>query len=206
MSRPSDRLVPDWLPPVVCAAFGTAIVVVLTLRARANEAKTPVRGVDASNTLQIPCSVCQKQMVVPPGDLVPLQPVEVALCVRALPKLSGRKLAEYTCPYCDAAHCFAVDKRTPEWVGANLYSPQTKGTRCLNCSKPLKIAPWGEAAYAGRLQEAPLQPDYGLVCSKCNAVVCVQCTVDATRNRTKDGSFVCPRCFRAPVDRTYHPL
>lgn len=197
---------PDWIPPLVCAAIGTSVVIVLTLRARARESATGVRAVYASNTVQQECNVCQKQMVIPPSGLVPIQSVEMALCVRAIPRLSGRKLAEYICPHCEASHCFTVDKKTPEWVGVNLYSPQTKGTRCLNCSKPLKVAPWGEGAYDKRLQEAPLQPDYGLVCSKCNAVVCVQCTVDATRNRTKDGSFVCPRCFRSPVDRTYHPI
>ena len=196
----------DLIPPLVCAAIGTVIVIVLTMRAKAQQTSKTVRGVYATNTVEQQCNVCQKQMVIPAADLVPLQSVEMALCVRTMPALMGRKLAEYTCPYCEAVHCFTVDKRTPEWVGANLYSPQTKGTRCLNCSKPLKIAPWGEGAYNKRLQEAPLQPDYGLVCSKCDAVVCVACTVDATRNRTKDGTFVCPRCFRPYVDRTYHPI
>ncbi|HRI88413.1 MAG TPA: hypothetical protein PLJ47_06095 [Candidatus Hydrogenedentes bacterium] len=198
--------IPDWLPPLVCAAIGTAIVVVMTLRARANEAQHGVRAVVARDTAQLACTICQKQMVIPAEDLKPLQGVEMALCVRDNPALAGRKLAEYTCPYCEATHVFAVDKRAPEWVGANMFSPQSKGTRCLNCSKPLRTAPWGEGAYDKRLNEAPLQPDYGLQCSKCNAVVCVACTLDATRNRTKDGSFVCPRCFRSPVDRTYHPI
>lgn len=196
----------DLVPPLVCAAIGTAIVIVLTMRAKAQSSSKTVRGVYATNTVEQQCNVCQKQMVIPAADLVPLQSVEMALCVRSIPALMGRKMAEYTCPYCEAVHCFTVDKRTPEWVGANLYSPQTKGTRCLNCSKPLKVAPWGEGAYNKRLQEAPLQPDYGLVCSKCDAVVCVACSVDATRNRTKDGTFVCPRCFRPSVDRTYHPI
>ncbi|MCC6155650.1 MAG: hypothetical protein IT367_17905 [Candidatus Hydrogenedentes bacterium] len=196
----------DLIPPLICAAIGTVIVIVLTMRAKAQQTSKTVRGVYATNTVEQQCNVCQKQMVIPAADLVPLQSVEMALCVRAIPALMGRKMAEYSCPYCEAVHCFTVDKRTPEWVGANLYSPQTKGTRCLNCSKPLKIAPWGEGAYDKRLQEAPLQPDYGLVCSKCDAVVCVACSVDATRNRTKDGTFMCPRCFRPYVDRTYHPI
>lgn len=196
----------DLIPPLICAAIGTVIVIVLTMRAKAQQTSKTVRGVYATNTVEQQCKVCQKQMVIPAADLVPLQSVEMALCVRAIPALMGRKMAEYSCPYCEAVHCFTVDKRTPEWVGANLYSPQTKGTRCLNCSKPLKIAPWGEGAYDKRLQEAPLQPDYGLVCSKCDAVVCVACSVDATRNRTKDGTFMCPRCFRPYVDRTYHPI
>ncbi|MDZ4859586.1 MAG: hypothetical protein SGI88_11445 [Candidatus Hydrogenedentes bacterium] len=197
--------IPDWLPPLLCAIIGTAIVLVLTKRARAAEGKN-YQAVHARNTVELSCSNCQKQMVVTAAELQPLQSVEIGLSVRDNPSLAGRKLAEYTCPYCDAIHCFTVDKRTPEWVGANLYSPQTKGTRCLNCSKPLRTAPWGEGAYNKRLNEAPLQPDYGLQCSRCNAVVCVQCTIDATRNRTKDGSFICPRCFRSPVDRTYHPV
>ncbi len=196
----------DFIPPLICAAIGTAIVIVLTLRAKAQESSKTVRSVYATNTVEQQCNICQKQMVIPAADLVPLQSVEMALCVRAIPALMGRKMAEYNCPYCEAVHCFTVDKRTPEWVGVNLYSPQAKGTRCLNCSKPLKVAPWGEGAYNKRLQEAPLQPDYGLVCSKCDAVVCVACSVDSTRNRTKDGTLVCPRCFRPSVDRTYHPI
>lgn len=197
---------PDWIPPLVCAAIGTAVVVALTLRARANETAASTRGVYATNSIQQPCSVCQKQMVIPPEALVPLKSVEMALCVRIVPALNGRKLAEYTCPYCEAVHCFTVDTRTPEWIGANLYSPQTKGTRCLNCSRPLKVAPWGEGAYDKRLPEAPLQPDYGLECSKCGAVVCVQCTVDATRGGPTDGAYKCPRCFRLGVDKTFHPI
>jgi hypothetical protein len=196
----------DLIAALVCAGIGTAVVIFLTARARANESKGSVRAIFATNSVQQQCNVCQKQMVIAPEQMTPLQSVEMALCVRAVPQLNGRKLAEYTCPYCDAVHCFTVDKRTPEWIGANLYSPQTKGTRCLNCSKPLRVAPWREGAYDKRLQEAPLQPDYGLLCSRCDAVVCVECTLDATRNRTKDGSFICPRCFRSPVERTYHPI
>lgn len=197
---------PELIPPLICAIVGTAIVVVLTMRAKANAGKPATQPMTAQNVVRTSCPTCQRSLTIAPGDLQLLRGVELALCVRDNPKLGGRQLAEHICPHCEATLIFAVDVRTPEFVGANMFSPQTKGTRCLNCGKALRVAPWGEAAYYKRLHEAPLEPDYGLVCSKCNAVVCVACTIDATRNRTKDGSFVCPRCFRSPVDRTFHPV
>ncbi len=165
-----------------------------------------MQGFTARNAVDVTCSHCQKQMHITTAELRPMLAVAVGLSVRDNPSLAGRKLAEYTCPHCDTEHIFTVDKRTPEWISANSFSPQRKGTRCLNCSKPLRTPPWGEGAYDKRLKEAPLEPDYGLQCSKCDAIVCVQCTINATKNRTKDGSFVCPRCFRSPVERTFHPV
>lgn len=198
--------IPSWLPPLACAGIGTAIVLLLTARARAKERRAKTAHVVRGATIQMTCGMCHKQLVIPAPDMRLLTNVEMALSVRVLPELTGRKLAEYVCPYCEASHCFAVDRRKPEWVGVNLYSPHTKAARCLDCGKVLRTPPWAPGTYDGRLRDAPyLDPDYGLVCSRCQAVVCVDCTVKATRNRTKDGSFVCPRCARTPVDRTFHP-
>ena len=156
--------------------------------------------------LEMPCTVCQKPLISEQGELRALQGAEVGLVVRSKPEAVGRMIAEYVCPYCEAAHCFLVDARPPRWLGANFSQPQTKTTHCFECRKPLRTPPWPEHAYDGRLEEAPhLPPDLGLVCGRCQAVCCVACCTAATKHRTPDGSLLCPRCFRGPVDRVFHP-
>ena len=190
---------------IATAAAGTGIVVTWALRSRP-AASGGVSGRPGRNALQMPCTSCNRPLMIGREELVPLSKPEVALCVRVKPELTGKNLAEYVCPYCEASHCLSVTKRGLEWVGANLYSPHRGAARCMDCGKFLRTPPWPKGTYDGRLQEAPnLLPDHGLVCSKCQAIVCVDCTQRATRNRTKDGTFVCPRCFRSPVDKTYHP-
>ena len=192
---------------LVCATIavvGSGLVVWYAMSAR--DGRGGPRRRSSAGALDFTCTHCNKPLVVGKADLVELSKPEMALCVRAKPDLTGRPLAEYVCPYCEASHCFAVEGRRMVWVGVNLYSPHTGSARCMDCGKALRTPPWPPGTYDGRLKEAPaLQPDYGLVCSKCHAVVCVACTQLATRGRTKDGSFVCPRCQRSPVDKTYHP-
>ena len=190
---------------VVIGIAGTIVVLLLTFRAWQRN-KDVLSGVSKTGALEMVCSTCRRQLIIHPHQLVTLSSPEMALCVRIQPNLRGRRLAEFVCPYCEASHAFAVDKRTPEWFGANLYSPQAKTSTCMECGKPLRKAPWPPMYYDGRLNEAPeLHADLGLVCSRCQAVTCVSCVKDATRKRTKDGSFVCPRCQRAPVNRVFHP-
>jgi len=192
---------------LVCAAIavvGSGLVVWYALRAR--EGREGSRGGRPGKAFDFTCTYCSKPLVVSKADLAELSRPEVALCVRANPDLAGKELSEYVCPYCEASHCFTREGRRIAWVGANLYSPHAGRARCMDCGKPLRTPPWPPGTYDGRLNEAPaLQPDYGLVCSKCHAVVCFGCTQLATRGRTKDGSYVCPRCQRSPVDKTYHP-
>lgn len=185
---------------------GAVVVLALTVRAwlRSRDGVATRRSPTAP--FEMECSTCHRRMVIHPNQLVSLSGPEMALCVRVKPDLRGRKLAEFVCPYCDASHAFVLDRRPPEWIGANLYSPQTKTSTCMECGKPLRKAPWPPMLYDGRLHEAPeLHPDLGLVCSRCQAVTCVSCVKNATRNRTKDGSLVCPRCQRTPVNRVFHP-
>ncbi len=191
----------------VCTALfaaGSGLVVWYALSAREMGGNRRPRA--SGGALEHACSSCNKPLVVAKAELVELSRPEIALVVRVRPDLTGQKLAEYVCPYCEASHCYLMERNRIEWVGVNLYSPHTTSTRCMDCGKPLRTPPWPPGTYDGRLNEAPaLQPDYGLVCSKCHAVVCYACTMLATRGRTKDGSFVCPRCQRSPVDKTYHP-
>jgi hypothetical protein len=192
---------------LVCTAIlvvGSGLVAWYALSAHEAGGRSGRHG--RGDAIDYSCASCNKPLVIGKTDLTELSRPEMALAVRVRSDLTGRKLAEYVCPYCEASHCFAVDGRRIEWVGVNMYSPHTTSARCMDCGKTLRTPPWPAGTYDGRLNEAPsLQPDYGLICSKCHAVVCFACTQLATRGRTKDGSFVCPRCQRSPVDRSYHP-
>ncbi|MBX7255798.1 MAG: hypothetical protein K1Y02_05515 [Candidatus Hydrogenedentes bacterium] len=191
---------------VIIGIAGTVVVLALTLRAWMRSKEGSTRGGGPTSSFEMECNTCHRHLVIHPHQLVTLSGPEMALCVRVKPELRGRKMAEFVCPYCEASHAFLMDRRPPEWIGANLYSPQVKTSTCMECSKPLRKAPWPPMLYDGRLNEAPeLHADLGLVCSRCQAVVCVACVKNATRNRTKDGSLVCPRCHRTPVNRVFHP-
>ena len=159
-----------------------------------------------SKTMEHPCENCGRTMIFAPGDLSPLSPSEVGLVVRTAPKWLGRKLAEIDCPYCGASHCFAVDRKPIQLAGCDLYTPQTGAGRCVDCRTPLGTPPWAAGTYDGRFEEVPeLRPNFGLVCERCQAVCCVACCQKATRGRTKDGSLLCPRCFRGPLAKIYTP-
>lgn len=199
----TDNL-PQWAIPAA-AGFGACLVVVLlilVLRARPKSPKKrALRG-----SFQLTCNVCQHELVIETQDLQLLVGTDIGLAVRAIPKIVGRKLADYTCPYCEADHCFAIESGKPEWVGVNLYSPQSAGSQCLDCRKPLRRPPWPKGQYKGRPLEAPNpSPDYGMVCARCDSVCCVACVKKATRNRTTDGTLLCPRCHRSPVDEYFYP-
>jgi len=197
------------LPPWV--AVGTLAFAVLGLGAVFGMAWRTARWKQhgpqtAVGAIHMACTVCQKELVFHRDILVLLTPPERALAVRVKPELVGRKLAEYVCPHCEAAHCFIVDGRRPEWVAANLYEPQTTSAHCMECHKPLRTPPWPPGEYDGRLEQAPaLAPDYGLVCSRCQAVCCVACCANLARIRSKETKWMCPRCFRYPVDTLFYP-
>ncbi len=194
---------PEWAIPAA-AGFGACLVLVLLIvgvRARPKSTKRPAQR----GSFELICNNCQHKLVISMQDMRPLEGSEIGLAVRAIPQIVGRKLADYVCPYCEADHCFAIESGRPEWVGANLYSPQKQGSQCMECRKYLQRPPWPKGQYKGRVLEAPdVSPDYGLVCSRCGATCCVACVKDATRNRTKDGSLLCPRCHRSPVDEYYY--
>jgi hypothetical protein len=168
--------------------------------ARKKRSKKPPRVFDLS------CSACHREMVIHPEELATMSPAEQALVVSARPGMVGRPLSEFRCPYCEAAHCFAMDVQPPEWLGANFNVPQARADHCFECGGLLRTPEWVTGAYDAKLAEVPvLHPDYGLVCRYCRAVACVACCERITLKRTPDGSLACPRCFRYPMDRFYHP-
>lgn len=190
-----------WLPPVIVAAVGTAIVAWMALRM--------ARGTRLLSGKPLPfemeCSECCKAMVVAVEQVRELSPSERGLVVRDYPHVAGRPLGEYLCPHCQAAHCFATDTPVLEWIAANCYSPQTKTGRCLECRKMLRTPPWPRGAYDGRLRDAPrMEPDYGLQCPYCKSVVCIACAERVGHGRDQDAAYTCPRCRRKPISTMYH--
>lgn len=193
----------------LCVVFGGLMVLVMKLvsllRRPGKAAQTPPA---ARNAVQMECTVCHRELVFGPAELSPLTPVEAALCVRSKPGITGRKLAEYVCPYCEAAHCFGVDVSPPEWLGVNFYQPQGVLGHCYECKQPLRNPVWPSGKYDHRIKEVPeLAPEHGLICSRCGAVCCVSCCRQYTACRAEKTAedYLCPRCGRGPIDTFYHP-
>ncbi|MBI5095300.1 MAG: hypothetical protein HZB26_23055 [Candidatus Hydrogenedentes bacterium] len=195
-----------WIAPVTIAFAIVGALLVLWLTSRTRRVEKRAGGEQRDGTLQMACTVCQKEMVVHRNGMAPLSGPECALVARTFPKSVGRKLGEHLCPYCESSHYFLLDGKHMEWLGANLYSPQTNTSLCMECRRPLRKPPWPAGAFDGRIQEAPaLAPEFGLVCERCGAVCCVECCTKATRNRSKNGAYHCPRCARADVKKIFHP-
>lgn len=153
---------------------------------------------------QFTCTECGRETAFSKQATTALESAERGMIMRALPSVTSRKLVSFDCPHCKATHYFAMDKRTPQWLGADLFSPQKGGARCQECRKPFRQPTWDASQYAGRLCDAPdMRIDYGLVCARCGSHVCVECANAVTREKQPDGSLKCPRCGRFPVDRFY---
>lgn len=192
-----------WVAVSVFSLIVVAGLVAVWRRSRASGG----RSLGRDSVLSMECTTCGNPLIVSSAQLTRLSYVEMGLVVRSLPKLVGQPLGEYICPHCRSSHCFVIGAKKIEYAGANLYSPEELTMRCMECRKLLKTPPWAQGTYDGRLAEAPhVSPDYGLRCSRCDAVCCYECCVKATRNRTKDGSLLCPRCFRGPVDKVLHTM
>ncbi len=184
-----------------CAATGTlALLVWFVLRTRGPRFGGPGKGA----AFELVCRVCNRDLVFGPSELVALSPVERALSVRAKPELVGHPLAEYVCPYCEAAHCYVTDEKPPRYAGTNLYQPQAGGARCMECGRELRAAPPSvtEVDFAAG-GTTGLSEDCGLVCERCHAVCCVRCCEKTTRGRSLDGNLACPRCFRQPIREVF---
>lgn len=158
-------------------------------------------------SFQMVCAVCAAATEVRPDGLVRLSSAEKALVVREKPAALGRDLVEYVCPQCDASHCFSAGRNAMELMGVNLYEGQQFQVMCKECRRPLEAPPWPAGSFDGRVNEAPGDVGaLGLVCPFCGASSCVTCCRTSTRNRTGDGSLLCPRCYRGPIERFFHPV
>ena len=152
------------------------------------------------------CEVCGDQTIVTRESIHALSSAEKALVVRECAAGMGKNMAEYVCRSCDASHCFALHANEVLFLGVNLYEGQKYGARCVECLVKLNRPTWDPGQFDGDIASAPGNVDsLGLVCSHCRAVCCVACCKGVTRNRTSDGSYLCPRCFRGPQATFFHP-
>ncbi len=187
--------------PIAIAVAAVGTLIVLTPRLLRTEKGKQAKGLP----FEMPCTVCQQKLVIAQADLETITGPEVALVVRECRGAEGKRLGGYRCPYCEAYHVFDVGGRQPKWLVANPFEPQLATNQCMECRRPLQKPPWPQGEYDGLFSELQdLLPKHGLVCSRCGSICCVECCRDVTRGRTADGSLLCPRCFRGPVDKIHH--
>ena len=151
------------------------------------------------------CKNCQKALVLTRRDLERVPPTESGLMVSQDPSLVGRPLGECDCPHCGTTHYFCIDKKPPEYALTGAFVPQRRSNLCAQCHEPLENPAWELGKFDHQVAKAPkLTARHGLVCSRCEAITCVECCSKTSKGRTKDGSFLCPRCNRGPVVVFHH--
>ncbi len=189
------------------AVLGVVVIAQIGYGLRRKHDGSDLSARNRDGSFQAVCAICHTRSLVQPDDLAVLSSAEKALVVRERPIALGKNLVEYACPHCDASHCFSATPKTVMLIGVNLYQGQSFQATCKECQKVLDRPPWPAGAYDGNWQQAPGMIDnYGLSCPLCNAVSCVACCKSATRNRTSDGSLLCPRCYRGPIEQFLHPV
>ncbi len=198
--------VPDsWIPLIAAFAFGVVATGGMVLLQRSARKPRKPRENRRGGPVEFECTICHRDLIFGSGELVALSAPEKALVVRSRRSLQGQDLAEYVCPYCEAAHCFALHGGRATWVGVNFYEPQTASARCAECGGQLRPPPPSVQSYSGRMGDAPeLAPDLGLRCSRCGVVCCVACGQQNTQGPTETGGLVCPRCGRDGLDRFFY--
>jgi hypothetical protein len=155
-------------------------------------------------TLEYPCPSCQHTLFIGEMNLRPLVSSEIAMVVKEMPKLNCTKFAETRCEYCQSSLTFRMDKKSPEFLFVDNGEPVHHKHDCSECKQPLQRPTWPQDAYAD-FNEIPFIPDkVGLECPFCASVACVQCLEKNTRKRTQDETYLCPRCFRGPVDIVHY--
>lgn len=189
----------------ITLAFALVGVAVVFYALRPGRFRTVKTHPIVLKSVEMQCTVCQRDLVIHPNEMTILSAPEIGLIVSVKRQILDRPMAEYRCPYCEASHCFAVDRNPPEWITANVYEAQEKKTRCANCDTLLRRPEWPEGPPRESLEDYPnLEAEHGLVCSRCQSVSCYRCCKEVTKNRTPDGSFLCPRCSRGPVNKVFH--
>lgn len=198
-------MTPFWIfaATVSFAALGFAVL----LRWNKGRAARALGVAPARDVINLRCGSCQHELVIATQQLAALSPAEVALVVRSRPQVAKRKLAEYDCPHCGSSHVFAVESTPPLYVGADLYTPRSGGSRCMECDKAMMRPGFAKGDFDGRIGEAPIGTDHGLVCQFCKSTFCLECSERVSlkqRRKREDTTLYCPRCFRQPVINIYH--
>jgi len=191
--------VSDWtdlILPLTLAVFAIGVLAVLTPR---------MIGSKQSQKIEMMCPICQHPIRSSVGQLSHVAPNEAGFVVRERPHAYGRPLGELRCPSCESSHVYAIDTFPPEFLVTNAISATARKNTCAQCRAPLRPPAWPRGAYDGKPAEAPkLDPKHGLVCGHCGAIVCVQCSQEASRGRTAENVLRCPRCFRSPMEKFHH--
>jgi hypothetical protein len=189
------------LIPIIGLILGVIGLIVLTPRLLRETKQKQIKR----NALDFSCPTCQNMLVITRESIVSITGVEAALVVQNIPNAPRHHLAEQRCLACSSMLTFRVDQWPPVFLIANAVEGQKISNNCVECRQPLVRPRFARGVYDGRIEEIPeLNPKLGLKCSRCDAVSCVECLEFVTRNRTKDGSFLCPRCFRSPVNLVHH--
>ena len=201
--------------PISLAILTIGLITVILVNLPKRERVSPEeKASDASATkkpkkrgkrFEFTCNLCTEKLEIPFEELNAISAPEMALIVSQEPAIVGRPVSEYRCEHCGADHYFATDRTPPEWIIVNAFEPEQRTNLCAQCRRILEKPTWPKGKYDGRIHDThELQSGHGLVCHRCKAVCCVECCQSTTRNRTEDGSYLCPRCDRGPVETIYH--
>ncbi len=194
------------IPVTVLTALASVWAVIWSARrVHIEESHPAALTANRGGGYQFTCTLCQKAMAFTQNEIKPLTGIEKGMVVASIPEARRRPLGFHECPHCGADHYFLLGKGLPQWAGSNLYVAQDKQATCIQCLRPLRKPPWPNGAYEGRPGDAPSQAiDFGLHCSRCGAVVCIECARRSTREPAPGGIMVCPRCFRPSLNAYYY--
>lgn len=192
-------------PSIIISVAGLVLAVVVMLVIAPSMAKESSDRKKEKNVYVHTCPDCQSEVRIIQGGLKHLDPADAAMIVRLVPDAPMYHIGETRCPKCQSWLAFRIDQWPPGFLTVNATEGHVATNSCTQCRKPLRKPEFPKGAYDGESAAlAKLPIDIGLICSRCNALNCVACVVDATRGRTKDGSLLCPRCYRGPVDKVHH--
>jgi len=155
-------------------------------------------------TLEMPCPSCQQIVFVKRHALRPLAGSEIALLVQEMPDLEHKDLGEIRCDYCQSGLIFRRDTKPPVFMISDLAEPVKHKHSCTECHKALERPTWPEDRYSDISEIPSIPDDIGLECPHCASITCMACLETNTRKRTQDDTYLCPRCFRGPVNNVHY--
>jgi hypothetical protein len=192
---------PQLILPFIGLAVAILGMMVLAPRVLSEQANSRTKRKGYSHT----CPNCSYPIQITRESLRKLDLNESALVIRDFPNAPQHELAEKRCPSCKAILSFRTDEWPPVFLTFTLIDSGGISHNCPNCRAHLDKPGFPIGAYDGDNEAlCKLPRKHGLTCSRCDAACCVECVLKASLNRPGDGSLLCPRCFRGPVDKVHH--
>ena len=192
-------------PNLLIPIAGLALAVVAMLVVAPRMAKENKDRANNKRTYTYTCPDCQQPIHITPNGLRPLDPADAGMIIRLAPDAPQYHLGDVRCLSCKSTLTFRTDQWPPGFITMNATEGHVSKNSCTQCRKPFRKPEFPPGAYDGDADALKRLPhDIGLICSRCGSLDCVACVVDATRNRTADGSLLCPRCYRGPVDKVHY--